>query len=670
MCGVAGVLALPSEGPPSLETLRRMIAMLDHRGPDGYGLYRDERVGLAHARLSIIDLEGGDQPLTNEDGSVWLSFNGEIFNYIELRAELRAKGHQFRTDGDSEVIVHLYEEYGPEAWTRLNGQFAFALWDRARRRLALVRDPFGILPMHYARPDGRVLFASEMKALFASGAVPARLAPAALNEIFSHWSVAAPSTPFAGVTSVRPGTAVWFDTDLIAHEQRYWQLEFSEDRSLALGTLDDAADELEERLQRAVALRLRADLPVGAYVSGGLDSAVISSLIRTTDTSDLQSFAVRFAESEFDETDHQRRVVRRLGTEHHEVVCTDADIVDHLESVVWHCEAPMLRTAPVPLFLLSKLVGDNGMRVVLTGEAADELFAGYGIFKEDKIRRFWARAPGSQARPQLLARVHSEVGSGTRDTAMWAEFFRQGLSDTDAPFYSHSIRWSNTGWTRRVLSSDVRAVDAPESVDLPADWASWRPEDRAQWLEVQTFMSPYLLPLQGDRVAMAHSVEVRYPFLDPGVVDFATRLPPRMRMLALRDKLLLRRLARRSLPSDVADRPKVPYRAPMVTPFVQSGGEGSTDGSTSRVVSGVLAREECERYGVVDARVAGRLDAKARRASGRISEREQMAFVGAVTLQLLARAFTDELPKRAAAARTRLDGWALHVFEDRCPGAA
>jgi len=659
MCGVAGILAPPSEGPPSFETLRRMIAMLDHRGPDGYGLYRDSRVGLAHARLSIIDLEGGNQPLTNEDGTVWLSYNGEIFNYIELRAELQRKGHRFRTQGDSEVIVHLYEEYGAEAWTRLNGQFAFALWDSARAQLALVRDPFGILPMHYARTEGGVVFGSEVKALFASGQVSAELEPDSLSEIFSRWSVAAPATPFVGVQSVRPGCAVWFDDALQAREQRYWQFEFSEDSSLARATLDDAVDELEARLSTAVALRLRADLPVGAYVSGGLDSALIASAIRATDTSSLQTFALRFAESEFDETYFQRRVALQLGTEHHEVVCSGQDIVDNLDSVVWHCEAPLVRTAPVPLFLLSKLVSDTGMRVVLTGEAADELFAGYGIFKEDKIRRFWARAPASEARPRLLTKIHSEVARDTRDSAGWAEFFRKGLSDTEHPYYSHQIRWGNTSWTQRLLSDDIRSVGTADSVEVPSEWMSWPPMDRAQWLEVQTFMSPYLLPLQGDRVAMAHGVEVRYPFLDPGVVDFATRLPPRLRMLALRDKILLRRLARRSLPFDVATRPKVPYRAPMVTPFVEPAIDEAT--------FSILAREECERYGVVDADAVALLGAKARRSSGRISEREQMAFIGAVTLQLVARSFGDGFASRATNARRRLDGWTLCVFEDRCP---
>jgi len=663
MCGVAGILTAPGAAPISLELLRRMIAMLDHRGPDGYGLYRDRTVGLAHSRLSIIDLDTGFQPLSNEDGSVWLSFNGEIFNYLELRKELQARGHRFRSQGDSEVIVHLYEEYGPDAWTRLNGQFAFALWDRDRGRLALVRDRLGILPLHYARSRGCVVFGSEAKALLASGLVDGGIDASAVAEAFARWSAAAPATFFSAVRSVAPGTALWFDTSLAEHEQRYWRLEFSEDPDLSKASVDDAADALEERLTEAVRLRLRADVPVGGYLSGGLDSSVIASLIRTVDTSPLETFAVRFRDPDFDETAEQRRMAALLGTDHHEIVCGGREIVRDLEPVVWHCEAALLRTAPVPLFVLSSLVQRNGMRVVLTGEGADEFFAGYGIFKEDKVRRYWAARPDSQVRPQLFSRVHSEIATGgARDAGIWASFFRRHLQETDDPYYSHLIRWENTSWSQRLLSSEVRDRASFGAPDLPDGWTSWPPLARAQWLEIETFLSPYLLPLQGDRVAMAHGVEVRYPFLDPHVVDLATRLPSRLRMPALRDKIVLRRLAGRRLPSEVARRPKVPYRAPMVTPFVEAPSDDS--------LLDLLSAAECARYGMVDAAAAGRLVAKARRTEGHLSEREQMAFVGALTLQVLARQFGAAFDARAREARRRLDGWQQHVLEDRVGGTS
>ncbi len=458
MCGVAGIVGAPGRPPVSLSTLHRMIAMLGHRGPDGYGVFRDDRAALGHARLSIIDLEGGFQPLTNEDRSVWLSYNGEIFNFLTLRRELQARGHRFRTAGDSEVIVHLYEEYGEGAWARLNGQFAFALWDGKLGRLWLVRDRFGILPMFYAADPGSVVFASEAKALFASGLVAPEIDASAVVEAFTRWSVAAPRSSFVGVRSVRPGSAVRFDRDLEPHESCYWEPDFSEDPALGELGVDEAADDLGQLLGEAVRLRLQADVPVGAYLSGGLDSSVIGSLIRSIDTSPLQTFAVRFVDPAFDETPEQRRMAGLLGTQHHEVLCDDESIRRQFEEIVWHCEAPLLRTAPAPLFLLSELVRENGMKVVLTGEGADELFAGYGIFKEDKVRRFWAREPSSVNRPRLLERVHSEVGAGAaRSSDMWQRFFGRHLEEIDDPFYSHRIRWENTSWATRVLTPEARA---------------------------------------------------------------------------------------------------------------------------------------------------------------------------------------------------------------------
>ncbi len=414
MCGLAGVLSEQRHGVVSFEVLRRMAAMLRHRGPDGYGLYRDDRIGLAHTRLSIVDLAGGAQPIHNEDRTVWVVFNGEIFNHVELRRELEARGHRFYTRSDTEVIVHGFEEWGAAAWEHFNGQFAFALWDDRERRLWLVRDPLGILPLHYARVDGRVVFASEAKALFATGYVPVRFDPHGIGEVFSLWSAPAPNTVFEGVQTVSPGTAVSFGERLHATTTAYWRPRIEESDGAPRRSLDAVADDLEQQLSRAVQLRLRADVPVGAYLSGGLDSSVIAHLALAAKIGTLQTFSVRFENPAFDETPEQRRMAALLGTEHHEILCGDSDIRAALPEVVWQAETPLLRTAPVPLFLLSGLVRECGMKVVLTGEGADELLAGYSIFKEDKIRRFWARSPDSTARPALLARLHPEVG-GRRD---------------------------------------------------------------------------------------------------------------------------------------------------------------------------------------------------------------------------------------------------------------
>jgi asparagine synthase (glutamine-hydrolysing) len=666
MCGIAGVLNRSGQPPVDLDRLRSMMAVLRHRGPDGYGLYRDGHVGLAHLRLSIIDLVSGDQPLTNEDASVWLSFNGEIFNYPELRRELVAAGHVFATRGDSEVIVHGYEQWGEAVWARLNGQFAVALWDARARRLWLARDRVGILPLHYALTADRLVFGSEAKALFASGWIEPRFDPAGLADVFTRWSTTAPRTVFTGVHAVRPGTALCVDTDLRIRELRWWGPDLAGDPGTADLSLDEAADALGRRLSDAVTLRLRADVPVGAYLSGGLDSSVIASLVHQGE-SPLETFAVRFADPAFDETTEQRRMAGLLGTEHHEIVCGPDEIATALRDVVWHCESPLLRTAPVPLFLLSGLVRRAGMKVVLTGEGADELLAGYSIFKEDAVRRFWARRPESSWRPALARRLHPEVAAaGARGTELWSRFFGRDLTATDHPFYAHLIRWQNTAWSRRVLAPDLRAADGREPTDppeellaeLPPSWDDAGPLARAQWTEIVSFMSSYLLSCQGDRVAMAHGVEVRYPFLDPAVVDWSLRLPSRLKQPGLQDKVALRRLASRRLPPEIWRRPKQPYRAPMTTALF---GPAAPD-----YVRELLGPDRVAELGLLDPRAVGILAERAFAREGRMAgEREEMALVGALTLQVLGRAYLVDLPRRIAEARRQVDGLEPTVLVDR-----
>lgn len=664
MCGVAGVLAGPRADPADLDELKRMIAMLGHRGPDGYGLYRDERIGLAHARLSIVGLAGGFQPIHNEDRSLWISFNGEIFNHVELRRDLESRGHRFYTRTDTEVIVHAFEEYGPATWAKLNGQFAIALWDTRRRDLWLVRDRLGILPLFHARRGGHLVFGSEAKALFGGGRVVPEFDPARLAQVFTHWSAAPHGSVFAGVESVPAATAIRFDTNLVPHAERYWQPDLSGDPSLASISLDEAADRLEEKLRDSIRLRLRADVPVGVYISGGLDSSVIAALARKLDTTRLHSFGVRFTDAGFDETPQQRLVAAHVGTEHHDILCGPQDIQAALPDVIWHGESPLLRTAPAPLLLLSRLVHDHGIRVVLSGEGADEWLAGYDIFKEDKVRRFWARQPDSKARPKLLGRVHPFAAvAGQKDSPLWQAFFKRGMMDTDQPFYAHRTRWQNTAWSQRLLAADVRATadaaafEAHVAAHLPDGWSRWSPLARTQWTEISSFMTPYLLAGQGDRVAMANSIEVRYPFLDPEVDDFCAALPDRVKMLGLRDKLVLRRIAARHLPAEIGHRPKRPYRAPMTSALF---GQGAPD-----YVHDLLSPEALARYGLADADAVAALAGKAHRQNGVMTgEREEMALVGLLTMQMLAKNVFDDLPQRVRQQREALERADIHVLED------
>ncbi|MCC6661640.1 MAG: asparagine synthase (glutamine-hydrolyzing) [Phycisphaerales bacterium] len=634
MCGIAGIMVRRGLAAPDTADLVCMAGALRHRGPDGYGVYADDRCGLAHARLAIIDLTGGHQPLCNEDGTVWITFNGEVFNYPELRTELEASGHIFRTRSDTEVIVHAYEQWGADTWRRLNGQFALAIRDTRDDSLTLVRDRVGIAPLFYAAGTDAVVFGSECKAVFASRRVPARVDPTSLGAVFTMWSVPGPCTVFEGVRCLLPGHAVRFGPDLRARDTAYSTLRIGR-RDGAPNTLEVAADELASRLERAVHLRLRADVPVGAYLSGGLDSSLISRLVRRADSSPLQTFSVRFDDPRFDEGGAQRRMAVDLGTTHHEVIATPASVRDALPDAVFHAESPLLRTAPVPMFLLSSLVRGLGMRVVLTGEGADEFLGGYDLFKEDKVRRFWARQPGSTMRAALMSRVHRYVADAAQGS-MWQEFFRTGLTETHHPHYSHRLRWENTAWTMRFLSGDVRAALNDDALNdrvaaaLPEGWASASPLGRAQHLEIATFMTPYLLAAQGDRAIMAHGVEGRYPYLDPDVVEFCAGLPDRLKMSGLREKITLRAAARRSLPPEVAARRKWPYRAPIAGALF---GPAAPDYARELLSSGAMSQNP-----LIDARPASRLAARAWQAS-RLGEREEMALVGLLTLQIWSRRF-------------------------------
>jgi len=647
VCGIVGVYTSPSAQPVSEEEVVAMAAMLHHRGPDGYGLYISPRIGLASTRLSIVDIEGGFQPLCNEKRDVWLVHNGEIFNHVELREQLITRGHRFGTQSDSEVIAHAYEELGPDAWREFNGQFSVALWDRRTAELWLVRDRLGIHPLLYAQVGDSVVFASEAKAIFAGRRISPAPDPQGLIDTFTRWSPSPPATVFSGVRQVRAGTALRFDADLRPTEHRYWTIAFPDPggtpraTDLVADPLDAAAEALSSAMEAAVRLRLRADVPVGAYLSGGLDSSFIAALLRRVHEGRLDTFGIRFEEPMFDETDAQRRMAALLGTEHHEIMCTAADIQMALPDVVWHAEQPLLRTAPIPMYLLSGLVADHGFKVAMTGEGADELFAGYSIFKEDRVRRFWARSLGSTMRPALLGRIHPEIGRDrARQSPFWQSFFGQGLDEPGHPLFSHLPRWQNAAWTTRLLSAEIRAAGSVEASyravedELPDGWEAWSPLARAQTLEIQTFMSSYLLAAQGDRVGLGHGVELRYPFLDPDVVDFAMGLPDRHKLRGLRDKVVLRRAAAKVLPREIWDRPKQPFRAPMSSALLGSPPTG--------YLEALLSDEGVRRIGLLDEDAVRHLVGRGRRAAGRMpGEREEMALIGVVTLQAWGERFLE-----------------------------
>jgi asparagine synthase (glutamine-hydrolysing) len=639
MCGIAGMAALrDGVPPPSLEQLGRMAGALRHRGPDELGAYRDHRAGLAHARLSVIDLASGQQPLCNEDGTLWVVFNGEIFNYVELRGELRGRGHAFRTRSDTEVIVHAYEEWGDECFARFNGQFALALWDARRAALVLARDGVGVHPLYTCEHGGRILFASTVRAIQAGDpSLPRALDPAGLDQTFTLWSVVPPQSVFHGLSELRPGHVRTYQAGA-RRERAFWEMSFPRGEEGAFaGSLDDAAEAVRGALERATRLRmLRADVPVGSYLSGGLDSSLVAALGRQAAGERFRTFSLRFEDAEYDETAHQRTMARRLGSEHREVVVSGGDIARVFPDVVAHAERPMLRTAPAPLYLLSRLVRAEGIKVVLTGEGADEFFAGYDLFREAKVRRFWARQPLSRRRPRLLERLYPYLArSPVQQRALARQFFGRDLQDGDRPGFSHRPRWDTTAALKRLFSADLRqAVAGRDAVaellaTLPEAYPRWSALARDQYLEVRTLLAGYLLSTQGDRMLMAHSVEGRFPFLDPDVIALAGALPPRYKLRALDEKHVLKRAAQGLVPPEILRRPKQPYRAPDAASFFRAGAPSW--------VAEAVSEEAVRRAGVFDPAAVARLWAKCRRRDGGLpfSNTDNMAVVGVLSTQLL-----------------------------------
>ncbi|MBP6631932.1 MAG: asparagine synthase (glutamine-hydrolyzing) [Kofleriaceae bacterium] len=633
MCGIAGLANLRAAAPPDRGALARAIAAMRHRGPDEFGRYRDDAVGLAHARLSIVDLATGQQPMTDVDDQAWIVFNGEIFNHVELRAELTALGRRFRTRSDTEVILQAWAEWGEAALDRFNGQWAFALWTPARRELVLARDRVGVRPLYWAEHAGQLVFASEVKALLAAApTLPRAFDADGLDQTFTLWTAVAPRTVFAGVSELPPGHVRVYrevGTDAAsASQRRVWSMGFPGDFP---GSLGDAADAVRAALEQATSLRmLRSDVEVGSYLSGGLDSSLIATMSLAAKGRGFHTFSLRFADAEYDEGPFQRLMSDRLGSQHHEVVVERADIAAAFPDVCYHAERPILRTAPAPMYLLSRLVRQVGVKVVLTGEGADEMFAGYDLFREGAVRRFWARAPASEVRPRLLDRLYPYLArSPVAQRQMARAFFGQDLARWREPGFAHGTRWRTTSALKRLLAPAWRrGVDPAAALvaELAPDLAGLSALAQDQLLEITTLMSGYLLSAQGDRMLAANSVEGRFPFLDRDVMALAGRLPDSYRLRGLDEKHVLKRLAADLIPAEIRSRPKQPYRAPDALALV---GARWADALTSEAFTAEA--------GVFEPRAVTALwqKCKAKADSPQFSNSDNMAVVGVLSTHLV-----------------------------------
>ncbi|MGW4637259.1 asparagine synthase (glutamine-hydrolyzing) [Sphaerisporangium sp. NPDC004334] len=584
MCGIAGSMALRDGRAIDEPELARMTGTLAHRGPDAGGTFFDRGVALGFRRLSIIDLHGGDQPMFSEDGQVALVCNGEIFNHRALRAELQAKGHRFRTDCDVEVLVHLYEEEGPDLLRKLNGQFAFAIYDLRRRRLFLARDHVGILPLHYARTDGHFVFGSEAKTVLAHPGVGREVDLTGLDQVLTFPGLVSPRTMFRGVSSVRAGHYLLVEDDEV-REVRYWDLDFPLKGDAPPARPDEHyVETLRELLGESVRRRLQADVPVGFYLSGGLDSSLIAALVgRTTPPS--HSFSITFPDAAIDESAYQRLMAEKVASRHHEAEFHAEDITGELQRMVWHAECPVKETYNTCSLALSALARRNGVKVILTGEGSDELFGGYVGYRFDRFGR-------------------GGGGGGGLDEALEDDVRRQLWGDPGL-FYERSYNaWRESKMD--IFSEGVRErfddFDCLRHPLVDKDMLAGRDRlNQRSYLDFKLRLSDHLLSDHGDRMSLANSVEARYPFLDIDVMEFATSVPAHLKVNEAGEKYVVKQAAQGLVPPEIIAREKFGFRAPGSPHLLRRDVEWIND---------TLSHERVRRQGFFDPAVVDHLKAR------------------------------------------------------------
>lgn len=559
MCGIAGYVT-SGHAPQLTAALRRMAHAIAHRGPDDDGFLETQarggglRIGLAHRRLSIIDLASGHQPLGNEDGSVQIVFNGEIYNFQQLRAELIAAGHAFRTRSDTETIVHAYEQWGADCVPRLRGMFAFAIWDAARERLLLARDRFGKKPLFLHERPGLLLFASEIKAMLAWPDVAVRLDRAALCDYFAYRYVPGPATLFAGVRKLMPGScAIWENGRLTEH--RYYRPPDGEPAA-APQPVRDPVEGFIERLDEAVRVRMVSDVPFGAFLSGGIDSSTVVGLMSRHSSLPVKTFSVGFGDSRYSELQHARLVAERFGTDHHELVVSQDHLIEHLPALVRFRDAPVAEPSDIPIYLLAR-EARRTVKMVLTGEGADEMLGGYPKHVYERFAAVYQRLPRA-LRGRLIEPLARALPYGFR---------RAKTAVATLGLEERAERWPR--WFGALSGSEARALLASPELAQPAtggpqfDVAPGTSCLRAILYFDQTSWLPDNLLERGDRMTMAASLEARMPFMDPELAAFVSQLPDAWRVRGLATKRILRRAAERLLPRSILERPKVGFRVPV-----------------------------------------------------------------------------------------------------------
>jgi asparagine synthase (glutamine-hydrolysing) len=646
MCGIVGFLAPDADSAAFDGILSSMLGRIGHRGPDAAGGFADDMCAMGTARLAIIDPAAGAQPMSDASGRYRLCYNGEIYNYRELRAELEACGSVFRTRSDTEVLLEAWIAWGAKCLPKLNGGFAFAVYDRDTRTLVLARDRFGKRPLYFARHDGGFLFASEMKAFLAYPGFRFEQNADQIASILGQWTPLPHQSGFTGIDSL--GLAEWLEIrDGTLTRRCYEHLTFN--RGPAVATEADAIAQIRDALIDSVRLRLRSDVEVGVYLSGGLDSSIIALLTRKEVDRSVATFSIAFEDAALDESDAQREISDFLHTDHTTLTIGHADIVANFEAALYHAEVPVFRSAFVPMYLLSKRTREAGIKVVLSGEGADEAFLGYDLFKETQLRAAWDSLDEA-ARLDRIASLYPHLDHyGPRDLAAVTGLYHQFSRERMPGLFSHELRFQNGRFSTRLLREPGDAFAPITGLAAAAPgFSAMTAVEKAQWLEFQTLLPGYLLSTQGDRMALAHGVENRCPFLDKAVVDLAGSVNLRFDD-GFEEKRLLRKAFADRLPPAISTKRKFPYRAPDSAAFASIRPD---------MLDAVCSDQELAKLPYLDVRFARALVNKIlTRPASEISTKENQTFMFLMSLALLNRQFVsrERLPSTAPARMTFTD---------------
>jgi asparagine synthase (glutamine-hydrolysing) len=630
MCGIAGIFYPSSTGDAAEGILRQMLAMLEHRGPDGVGCYLDDSLAMGTTRLSIISPLTGTQPMSDATGRYWLCYSGELYNYRELKQQLR--GTAFETESDTEVVLKSWIHWGEKCLSRFNGAFAFALWDSVAQRLYLARDRFGKRPLYYTSCGGELLFASEMKAFLAAPDFEFQFDEAQLASIYAIWTPLPEETGFRRVHQIPPGA--FLRVDAAGHEIQIWNRLELEVEPFP-GTAVEAQHQIRETFLASVKSQLQSDVPSGVYLSGGLDSAILTYAAASLASKPVRTFSVGFEDQKFDESQDQAEVARFLETEHRSISVSSGDIAGNFPAAVFHAEVPAFRTAFVPMFLLSQYVRRCGVKMVLTGEGADELFLGYDLFKETLMRAQW-RQLSPEARKERLAKLYPWLDHFSQaGPAHLLGLFEQFAEERMPGLFSHELRFQNGRFAARLIANCADPFKGlADLIDREPGYASLKPTEKAQFLEFKTLLAGYLLSTQGDRMSFGHGVENRCPFLDPDLFRLASSVNLRFDD-GITEKLPLREAFRGDIPEQIFKKPKFPYRAPDSAAFVKSRPE---------YLELLLSESELSKAEFLDQKFARGLVRKLfKTAPEQISTREDQAFVLLLSTMLLHRNFVRRI---------------------------